>query len=136
MIPLLIAGVLWIRPPHGIRRWLSLEATYSRQWSTHLRKNPLSKDTRWSGVHGRRFCHLMRAACRNDSCVVAAGNHLYVCGGWLEDHFVAKSERFDAVEINGRKLQTCNKKEGARLVWQMKGRFLWPEGCWKMGGCV
>ena len=41
MMPLLIAGVLWIRPPHGIRRWLSLEATYTRQWSTHLRKNPL-----------------------------------------------------------------------------------------------
>ena len=78
----------------------------------------------------------MRAAGRDDSCVVAAGNHLYVGGGWLEDDFVAKSERFDAVEIIGRKLQTCNKKEGARLVWQMKGRFLWPEGCGRIWGCV
>ena len=36
--------------------------------------------------------------CREYSCVVAAGNHLYVCGGWLEDSYVTKAERFDTVE--------------------------------------
>ena len=35
---------------------------------------------------------------REYSCVVAAGNHLYVCGGWLEDSYVTKAERFDTVE--------------------------------------
>ena len=36
--------------------------------------------------------------CRLWSCVVAAGNHLYVCGGRLEDDFSSKAERFDTVE--------------------------------------
>ena len=38
--------------------------------------------------------------CREGSCIVAAGNHLYVCGGWpeFEDDFVTKAERFDIVE--------------------------------------
>ena len=36
--------------------------------------------------------------CRDNSCVVATGNHLYVCGGRLEDSIVAKAERFDTVE--------------------------------------
>ena len=36
--------------------------------------------------------------CRVGACVVAAGNHLYVCGGWLEDESVSKAERFDTVE--------------------------------------
>ena len=38
--------------------------------------------------------------CREDSCVVAAGNHLYVCGGssGRRGNCVAKTERFDTVE--------------------------------------
>ena len=38
--------------------------------------------------------------CRDKSCVVAAGNHLYVCGGRIEngDYATAKAERFDTVE--------------------------------------
>ena len=36
--------------------------------------------------------------CRERSCVVAAGNHLYVCGGFLDGDFVTKAERFDTVE--------------------------------------
>jgi len=35
---------------------------------------------------------------RSSSCVVAASNHLYVCGGMLGFEFVAKAERFDTVE--------------------------------------
>ena len=37
--------------------------------------------------------------CRSGSCVVAAGNHLYVCGGLLDSahDFVTKAERFDTV---------------------------------------
>ena len=36
--------------------------------------------------------------CRDNSCVVAAGNHLYVCGGRIGDEVVTKAERFDTVE--------------------------------------
>ena len=38
--------------------------------------------------------------CREDSCVVAAGNYLYVCGGssGRRYNYVAKTERFDTVE--------------------------------------
>ena len=36
--------------------------------------------------------------CREDSCVVAAGNHLYVCGGYLGREYFSKAERFDTVE--------------------------------------
>ena len=35
--------------------------------------------------------------CRIWPCVVAAGIHLYVCGGMLEADFVTKAERFDTV---------------------------------------
>jgi len=35
---------------------------------------------------------------RDNSCVVAAGNHLYVCGGNLVGEYVSKAERFDTVE--------------------------------------
>jgi len=36
--------------------------------------------------------------CRRYSCVVAAGNHLYVCGGIMTgDDFVTKAERFNTV---------------------------------------
>jgi len=67
--------------------------------------------------------------CRIWSCIVAAGNHLYVCGGRLEDDVSLKVERFDTVErTNGRKLQACKMREGALLVWQLKGRYLWLEG--------
>ena len=36
--------------------------------------------------------------CREDSCVVATGNHLYVCGGRLGRRSCSKAERFDTVE--------------------------------------
>jgi len=37
--------------------------------------------------------------CREDSCVVAAGNHLYVCGGRPKGSFcLEKAERFDTME--------------------------------------
>ena len=36
--------------------------------------------------------------CREDSCVVAADNHLYVCGGSINYDSVTKAERFDTVK--------------------------------------
>ena len=36
--------------------------------------------------------------CRDNSCVVAVGNYLYVCGGSLGREYFSKTERFDTVE--------------------------------------
>ena len=36
--------------------------------------------------------------CREDSCVVAANNHLYVCGGRINSECVTKAQRFDTGE--------------------------------------
>ena len=38
-----------------------------------------------------------REGCREFSCVVASGNHLYVCGGNVGVEIVSKAERFDTV---------------------------------------
>ena len=50
--------------------------------------------------------------CRDDSCVVAAGNHLYVCGGWLEDESVSKAERFDTVENKWQEIANMQQARG------------------------
>ena len=55
-----------------------------------------------SGVHGSRFCHLMRAA----------GKSLYVCGGWLEDDYVTKAERFDIAENKWEEIANMQQKRG------------------------
>ena len=49
--------------------------------------------------------------CRVLSCVVAAGNHLYVCGGITEDDFASTAERFDTV---GNKLEEIASMQQAR----------------------
>ena len=50
--------------------------------------------------------------CREGSCIVAAGNHLYVCGGWLEveDDYVTKAERFDTVENKWEEIANMQQK--------------------------
>ena len=50
--------------------------------------------------------------CRELSCVVAAGNHLYVCGGVLEDGFVTKAERFDTVGNKWEEIASMQQKRG------------------------
>ena len=52
--------------------------------------------------------------CREDSCVVAAGNHLYVCGGRLEDdfEFLTKAERFDTVENKWEEIANMQQARG------------------------
>ena len=65
---------------------------------------------------------------RLESCVVAAGNHLYVCGGWLEDGYVMKAERFDTVENKWEEIANMQQeRERSLLVWQVKERFIWLE---------
>ena len=55
-----------------------------------------------------------REGCRDESCVVAAGNHLYVCGGTMADRCRAAAERFDTVEIKWEKIADMQQnREGA-----------------------
>ena len=48
--------------------------------------------------------------CRDHSCVVAAGNHLYVCGGILERETFSKGERFDTVENKWEEIANMQQK--------------------------
>ena len=50
--------------------------------------------------------------CREASCVVAAGNHLYVCGGWLEYGSFSKAERFDTVENKWEEIANMQQARG------------------------
>ena len=50
--------------------------------------------------------------CRKNSCVVAAGNHLYVCGGRLDSDFVTKAERFDTVENKWEQIANMQQARG------------------------
>ena len=63
--------------------------------------------------------------CREDSCVVAAGNHLYVCGGWLEleGGLVTKAERFDTVENKWEEIANMQKKRGNAFGLASEGKI-------------
>jgi len=61
--------------------------------------------------------------CRAGSCVVAAGNHLYVCGGKTEDDFVAKAERFDAVENKWKEIANMRQKRGYAFGVATEGKI-------------
>ena len=50
--------------------------------------------------------------CRGASCVVAAGNHLYVCGGFLDNDSVTKAERFDTVENKWEEIANMQQTRG------------------------
>ena len=50
--------------------------------------------------------------CRVASCLVAAGNHLYVCGGYLDNDFLTKAERFDTVENKWEEIASMHQARG------------------------
>jgi len=51
--------------------------------------------------------------CRLWLCLVAAGNHLYVCGGRVEDDFASKTvERFDTVENKWEEIASMQQARG------------------------
>ena len=50
--------------------------------------------------------------CRELSCVVAAGNHLYVCGGRKEGAYVTNAERFDTVGNKWEEIASMQQKRG------------------------
>ena len=61
--------------------------------------------------------------CRVGSCVVAAGNHLYVCGGWLEDDCVSKVERFDTVENKWEEIANMQQERGNAFGVATEGKI-------------
>jgi len=51
-----------------------------------------------------------REGCRENSCVIAAGKHLYVCGGKLGREYFSKAERFDIVENKWEEIANMQQK--------------------------
>ena len=66
--------------------------------------------------------------CRGESCVVAAGNHLYVCGGFQEGNYVAKAERFDAVENKWEEIANLRQKRVGSFGVATEGKIFLAGG--------
>ena len=61
--------------------------------------------------------------CRVESCVVAAGNHLYVFGGELKNEYVTKAERFDVVENKWEEIADMQEKRGRAFGVASQGKI-------------
>ena len=72
--------------------------------------------------------------CREASCVVAAGNHLYVCGGRLGGDFFTKAERFDTVENKWEEIANMQQKRGNAIGVATEGKIFVAGGeNWVLG---
>ena len=67
--------------------------------------------------------------CREMSCVVAAGNHLYVCGGWTGFDYVTKVERFNIVENKWEEIANMQQKRGLAFGVATEGKIFVAGGC-------
>ncbi|XP_078353489.1 kelch-like protein 11 [Oculina patagonica] len=63
--------------------------------------------------------------CRDDSCVVAAGNHLYVLGGMppQQSKYVTKAERFDVVENKWQEIGNMQQERGYAFGVATQGKI-------------
>jgi len=61
--------------------------------------------------------------CRVLSCIVVAGNHLYVCGGFIEGDGVTKAERFDTVENKWEKIANMQENRMAAFGVATEGKI-------------
>jgi len=66
--------------------------------------------------------------CRDHSCVVAAGNHLYVCGGFLAGESFSKAERFDTVENKWEEIANMRHKRGYAFGVATEGKIFLAGG--------
>ena len=64
-----------------------------------------------------------REGCREDSCFVVAGNHLYVCGGRINDEYVTKAERFKTVENKWEEIANMQQKTGYAFSVATEGKI-------------
>ena len=71
--------------------------------------------------------------CREASCVVAAGNHLYVCGGNLLREAFWKAERFDTAENKWEEIANMQEKRGNAFGASSEGKIFVAGGTdvWK-----
>ena len=74
--------------------------------------------------------------CRLESCVVAAGNHLYVCGGWSDDCYVRKAERFDTVENKWEDIANMRQKRGRGFGVATEGKIIVAGGTEDWQSCL
>ena len=76
--------------------------------------------------------------CRDGSCVVAAGNHLYVCGGMIEDEGVTKAERFDTVENKWEEIVNMQQERFCAFGVATEGKIFVAGGCSRnnWGSCL
>ena len=74
--------------------------------------------------------------CRIWSCVVSAGNHLYVCGGRLEDDFVTKAERFDTVGNKWEEIASMQQARADSLGVATEGKIFVAGGREDWGSCL
>ena len=61
--------------------------------------------------------------CRGNSCIVAAGNHLYVCGGRLGLEYFSKAERFDTVGNKWEEIANMQQKRGDAFGVASEGKI-------------
>ena len=61
--------------------------------------------------------------CREASCIVAAGNHLYVCGGRINGVYVTKAERFDTVENKWEEIANMKQRRGDAFGVASEGKI-------------
>ena len=66
--------------------------------------------------------------CRDSSCVVAAGNHLYVCGGFLAGECFSKAERFDTVENKWEEIASLQEKRERAFGVATEGKIFLAGG--------
>ena len=66
--------------------------------------------------------------CREDSCVVAAGNRLYVCGGIINVDCVSKAERFDTVENKWEEIANMKQKRARSFGVATEGKIFLAGG--------
>ena len=72
--------------------------------------------------------------CRLNSCVVATGNHLYVCGGRLGGEHLSKAERFDTVENKWEEIASMQRKREGAFGVASKGNIFLAGGEQDSGG--
>ena len=66
--------------------------------------------------------------CREESCFVAAGNHLYVCGGRINDDYVIKAERFDIEESKWEEIANLQEKRAGSFGVATEGKIFMAGG--------
>ena len=74
--------------------------------------------------------------CTAEFCVIAAGNDLYVCGGITGDDFVAKAERFDAVENKWEEIANMRQKRGYAFGVATEGKIFVTGGRENCASCL